>query len=267
MGTWSAERTRVIAELKSIKDEVQRQAEIHSIGSITYSSVGIVGGGLALAGIIAAPFTLGASLGLTVAGVATGVTSGAAGLTHALVKLGIISSKCSDAKTNLENHGKTSDEMRRLLEELKKDVDKIKAYLREKNEIDVSQTLNGIKCSGGAVALTKGVSDLVFNSKAVHVYRITGNADEVAKILSLNKKLAKLLPSAVKDVSNGAVKLSAKVLDVITAIGIIVDLGSLVASAVDLSDMKKGELCDEAKKLAKVIKTLQSEYDSLAELF
>jgi hypothetical protein len=143
--TWSAERTRVIKELRNIKDEVQRQAKIHSIGSITYSSVGIVGGGLALAGILMSPITLGSSLGLTVAGVATGVKSGAAGLTHALVKVGIISSKCSEAKRSVENHEKTSDEMRRLLNELKKDVDEIKAYIREKNKIEISQTLNGKK--------------------------------------------------------------------------------------------------------------------------
>jgi hypothetical protein len=63
------------------------------------------------------------------------------------------------------------------------------------------------------------------------------------------------------------VKLSAKVLSVITTIGIIVDLGSLVTNAVDLSDMQKGKLCNEAKKLEELINTLQSEYDSLVELF
>lgn len=58
--------------------------------SITYSSVGLVGGGLAIAGIFTTPFTFGASLGLTVAGIATGVTSGVAGVTHGAVKFGIV---------------------------------------------------------------------------------------------------------------------------------------------------------------------------------
>lgn len=79
---WETGRKNVLQELKEIRDKVQEQARILSIWSITYSSVGVVGGGLTIAGIIAAPFTFGISLGLTVAGIATGVTSAVAGVTH-----------------------------------------------------------------------------------------------------------------------------------------------------------------------------------------
>lgn len=88
--TWATERREILKELESFRDEIQRQAKIHSIGSITYSSVGLVGGGLAIGGIVTAPFTFGASLGLTVAGIVTGVTSGVAGVTHGAVKFGIV---------------------------------------------------------------------------------------------------------------------------------------------------------------------------------
>ena len=85
---WVPERQNILEELRRIRDEIQRQARIHTIGSITYSSVGLVGGGLAIAGIVTAPFTFDASLALTGAGVAKGVTFRFAGVTHGVVNIG-----------------------------------------------------------------------------------------------------------------------------------------------------------------------------------
>ena len=76
------------------------------IGSIAYSSVGIVVGGFAVAGILSVSFSLGAYLGLTVAGFATGVTSGAANLTHEVVKFRIVLKRCTKAKAKLEKQYK-----------------------------------------------------------------------------------------------------------------------------------------------------------------
>ncbi|XP_056008129.1 apolipoprotein L3-like [Ostrea edulis] len=265
--TWAPERKRVITELTSIKDEVQRQAKIHSIGSITYSSVGLVGGGLAIAGIVTAPFTFGASLGLTVAGIAAGVTSGVAGVAHGVVKIGIVKSKCNEAKTSLENHNTSSKKMKRLVGELMEQVDEFKLKIKGKNEFEISQIWDGMKRTGGAVMLARGISELVVNSRAADVYRIAGNTDEVARILSLSSELGDLVPSAMKDVSKGAAKLSAEALSVLVAIGIVIDLGSLIYNAVDLSKMEKGKLCSEAEKLEKVIKNLEEEYDVLSNCF
>ncbi|XP_048753821.2 apolipoprotein L3-like isoform X1 [Ostrea edulis] len=265
--TWAPERKQVIAELTSIKDEVQRQAKIHSVGSITYSSVGLVGGGLAIAGIVTAPFTFGVSLGLTVAGIATGVTSGVAGVAHGVVKFGIVKSKCNEAKTSLENHNTSSKKMKRLVGELVEEVDEFKLKIKGKNEFEISQIWDGMKRTGSAVMLGKRIYDLVVNSRAADVYRRTGNADEVDRILSLSSELGDLLPSEMKDVSKGAAKLSAEALSVVAAIGIVIDLGSLIHNAVDLSKMEKGKLCSEAKKLEEVIKILEEEYDELSKFF
>ncbi|XP_048753828.2 apolipoprotein L3-like isoform X2 [Ostrea edulis] len=265
--TWAPERRRVITELTSIKDEVQRQAKIHSVGSITYSSVGLVGGGLAIAGIVTAPFTFGVSLGLTVAGIVTGVTSGVVGVAHGVVKIGIVKSKCSEAKTSLENHNTSSKKMKRLVGELVEEVDEFKLKIKGKNEFEISQIWDGMKRTGSAVMLARGISELVINSRAADVYRIAGNTDEVARILSLSSELGDLVPSAMKDVSKGAAKLSAEALSVLAAIGIVIDLGSLIYNAVDLSKMEKGKLCSEAEKLEKVIKNLEEEYDVLSKCF
>lgn len=83
--TFAPERMKVINELISIRDDIQKETRIQKIGSVTYSSVGIVGGGLIIAGIIAAPFTFGGSLALSVAGAAATISSGVAGVTHTIV--------------------------------------------------------------------------------------------------------------------------------------------------------------------------------------
>lgn len=120
---WETGRKNVLQELKEIRDKVQEQARILSIGSITYSSVGVVGGGLTIAGIIAAPFTFGISLGMTVAGIATGVTSAVAGVTHGAVKFGIVKQLCEDAKISLEQHEESCDNMRNMLKMLQNEVE------------------------------------------------------------------------------------------------------------------------------------------------
>lgn len=265
--TWATERREILKELESIRNEVQRQATIHSIGSITYSSVGLVGGGLAIAGIITAPFTFGVSLGLTVAGVATGVTSGVAGVTHGAVKTGIVKKQCNNAKTSLENHDKHCKEMKRLLELLKQDIETIKASINESNELKCSNFGQGLKQIRGVAGVAKGIANLVKHSKAVDVYRITGNVDEVARVLSIGTALDDIVPSALKDVSKGVTKLSTEALSVLAAIGILIDLWSMYWSAAELSKFNKGQLCSEAEKLQNVIDQMQHEYDVLTQCF
>lgn len=78
---FAPERMKVINELISLRDDIQKEARIQKIGSVTYSGVGIVGVDLIIAGIIAASFTFGRSLALFVAGGAVTNSSGVAGVT------------------------------------------------------------------------------------------------------------------------------------------------------------------------------------------
>lgn len=264
---WAPERRRVLKDLESIRDEVQRQATMHSIGSITYSSVGLVGGGLAIAGIITAPFTFGVSLGLTVAGTATGVASGVAGVTHGAFKTRKVKTQINNAKTNLENHDKHCKEMTRFLELLKEDIVTIKASIKDTNELKIPSLDQDLKHIGKAAGVAKGIVNLVNKSKAVDVYRITGNVDEVARVMSLGTALDDIIPSVFKDVSKGVTKISTEALSALAAIGIVMDLWSLYTSTAELSNFQKGQLCSEAENLQKVIKEMQHEYDVLTQCF
>lgn len=225
---WEVGQKEAIKKLKKIRDELQEQARILSIGSITYSSVGLVGGGLTIGGIIAAPFTFGVSLGLAVAGLAAGVISGVAGVTHGAVKFGIAKKLCEDAKKTLEEHCASSQKMKNLLTELQKEVEE--------------ETI-------------KNKNDLI------------GRANDVARVIKLGTTLVDIIPSAAKDISKGAAKLSTEALSALVALGIVVDLGSLVLNSVDLSNFNNGKLCQEAKKLQDVIDQMKREYNDIAELF
>ena len=264
---WAPERQNILEELRRIRDEIQRQARIHTIGCITYSSVGLVGGGLAIAGIVTAPVTFGASLALTVAGVATGVTSGVAGVTHGVVKFGIVKKHCNIAQESLKKHNKACKKMKELVLLLKNDIDTIKADITDGHRLDTSHIKEGAKQSGGVVSVGKGIANLVQSSQALAVYRIAGNADEVAKVMRLGTALDDIIPSALKDVSKGVSKLSTEALSVLAAVGIIIDLGSLIYNAVDLAKIEKGKLCSEAEKLHKVIEQMEHEYEVLNDCF
>jgi apolipoprotein L len=77
-------RKEVIKKMKELRDDIQEEDRRQNIGKIAYSSTGIIAGGLTITGIALAPFTFVASLGLTIAGAATGAASGIAGISHGI---------------------------------------------------------------------------------------------------------------------------------------------------------------------------------------
>lgn len=214
---WSIERRKVIKELKDIRDSNQEQARKQSIGNITYSSVGLVGGG-----IITVPFTFGASLGLTIAGVATSVTSGVAGVTHGAVKFSIVKTQINNAKKSLEKHSRSCKEMMRLLHValLQKNINEIEANVE-----------NGVK----------------------------SHCTDAFRVVQFGTVFVDLTPSAFKDMAKEFLKLSTEALSVLAVIGIIVDMGSLIWSSADLSKFNKGQLFNEANKIQRVIDEMQKE--------
>ena len=71
--------------MKECAEQLDKVASDTGIATTVGGAAGITGGILGLAGLIAAPFTFGLSLGLTIGGAAVGVAGGAATLTGSLV--------------------------------------------------------------------------------------------------------------------------------------------------------------------------------------
>ncbi|XP_062604439.1 uncharacterized protein LOC134266226 [Saccostrea cucullata] len=99
-----------------------------NIASITGSSVGLMGGALAVAGILAAPFTAGASFGLVVAG---GVVSGLGSFTSVISKLTELglnrkeSNLSERLQMNMREHSRRLENETQKLEEIMARLDEI----------------------------------------------------------------------------------------------------------------------------------------------
>ena len=103
----------IVVELERIRQNV-------NIASIVGSSVGFIGASLALAGVITAPFTFGASLGLTIAG---GVIGGMGGITS-------VGSKFTEVAMNR----KPIEQLQRRQQVLKERSDQLRLSLEQLKE-------------------------------------------------------------------------------------------------------------------------------------
>ncbi|XP_046565837.1 uncharacterized protein LOC124274514 [Haliotis rubra] len=76
----NTQNDKTVKSLYDLADELDKAQRKMNIAKTSFASGGIVAAALAIAGIACAPATFGASLGLTIAGVTLGVTSGVGGL-------------------------------------------------------------------------------------------------------------------------------------------------------------------------------------------
>ncbi|XP_046565798.1 apolipoprotein L6-like [Haliotis rubra] len=76
----NTQNDKTVKSLYDLADELDKAQRKMNIAKTSFASGGIVAAALTIAGIVCAPATFGASLGLTIAGVTVGVTSGVGGL-------------------------------------------------------------------------------------------------------------------------------------------------------------------------------------------
>lgn len=266
--TWAPERGNILRDLISIRDDIQKQSLRYSLGCISYVTIGLLSGSLALAGIMADSCAMEPlALVLTMVGLVTGILSGGAGLILGGMKIVAIKRKCALAMACLEKHEETCKKMKAKLKAVKKNIDAFKADIRAHNNLDTSQLKEEIKCSAGSVPLAFKIDDLVTTSKAAEAYRITGNKDKIVELFKIGDALDDLLPTALKDVSEESATISTEVLSTVAAISILIDIGSLIWNVLEFTRLRKGMLCNEAESLNKVIVSLQREYDVLERCF
>lgn len=262
--TWAPERGNILRDLISIRDDIQKQRLRYSLGCISYVTIGLLSGSLALAGIMADSYAMEPlALVLTMVGLVTGILSGGAGLILGGMKIVVIKRKCALAMACLEKHEENCKKMKAKLNAVKKEIDAFKADIRAHNNLDTSQLKEEIKCSAGSVPLAFKIDDLVTTSKAAEAYRITGNKDKIVELF----KIGDALPIALKDVSEESATISTEVLSTVAAIGILIDIGALIWNVLEFTRLRKGMLCNEAESLNKVIVSLQREYDVLERCF
>lgn len=97
------ERKMLILRLKTLKKKIQDETESQKVGSVVYSSGGILSGGAVLFSLLAAPMTAGVSTAMVV-GLYGSAIFGGADITHRLIKGGLTRKWLNEADTAFEAH-------------------------------------------------------------------------------------------------------------------------------------------------------------------
>lgn len=169
--TWALNRQTILVELRRVEIESRRQ----TMKSNTHSKSGLVSGGLAITGIIAAPFTAGASLALTVAGAAVGVISAVAGSMH-----GSDESKTSKKQYNiseiLKDHEQECKEMKKFIMLLIDDIRTTEAEIRNAHAFKTAKLNVGLYQSESSASRGKEKAD-----KLAEVVRVGVSLEKVVQ--------------------------------------------------------------------------------------
>ncbi|XP_068606340.1 uncharacterized protein apol [Brachionichthys hirsutus] len=121
MKEFGERRFRMREFLKSLQEsalQLDRMNKGAKISSVAGSSVGAVGGVLTIVGLALIPVTAGVSLGLTLAGVGMGVTSGVNGVVTAATEFGVNRSQKKKANEALKSFMEDVDVLQKCLRDV-----------------------------------------------------------------------------------------------------------------------------------------------------
>lgn len=176
---WKANRDRCIARLAELADRVDKVDRDVRTSQLAGSCAGVVGGGLAIAGIIAIPITAGTSLALTIAGAVVGTVGALVVIGSSLAGHLITQKHCRQAQECIHNDYEKTRELERVIETVKSnaiDISKLQADYEVDCPVEPSAYLGGV--SGGArTAMDVGISTGI-------VAKNSGYILDLAKVVS-----------------------------------------------------------------------------------
>ncbi|XP_071082495.1 apolipoprotein L4-like [Haliotis cracherodii] len=105
------EKAEVVRTLNALADDLDKHTRNTKIADLTFASTGIVASGLTIAGVATAPFTFGTSLGLTIGGLALGVSSGVGTIGNTIVGKLIRSKTFKQAQEAKDRYFDTSNQL------------------------------------------------------------------------------------------------------------------------------------------------------------
>lgn len=194
--------------LKTIREsgkQLDKVAHDTGIAQTAGGGAAIAGGIMGLAGILLAPFTAGASLGLTIAGTATGVAGGVSSLTGNLIKqgwekeeMGVFQSNFAKARTSIL---RLQSFIRVYLGKIKE----AKAYMETKEGLDFAK--DALKLDSDWSALEAGYSSLKVGMELYKFGKAAVKTIDVAKTVRGVKTVAEFIQAdyyVVKGAMTGA---------------------------------------------------------------
>ncbi|XP_061080661.1 apolipoprotein L5-like [Conger conger] len=197
IGLFSQRCSRMKQFLVDLEEEavqLDRMKMGASISSVAGSSVGLVGGIASIVGLALAPFTMGASLPLTMVGTGLGVTSGVNSIITGITECSVNA-----------HHGK---KIKEIFQSYFKDVETMLECLEQAARCIIPNTVPDVldvatetfaRTTGG---VAKGIDVLVDCASAVKVVRAKEVASSAVKVVTQEVKVARNVPNMVADLTN-----------------------------------------------------------------
>ncbi|GCC18702.1 hypothetical protein chiPu_0020867, partial [Chiloscyllium punctatum] len=160
-----------LKELRDIANSVDTCKRGVNIANVAGASASITGGLLAIGGLIASPFTFGASLALTGVGIGLGAAGGAANIGASITDHVAQNMKSDRMKEIIDLYKKNSEIMSESLCRLQQSIE-VSISMRE-------ETISRSSVIGATQTISKSLNPVLVVSS-----RVTGNALKAAKAVS-----------------------------------------------------------------------------------
>lgn len=245
---WSPQRDETIAQLRPIIDKLHETTKNVAITQTVSSSVGIVGGAIAIGGLIMAPFTMGASLIPTA--IAGGVVSGVSAVTAigaSVTEIFVDKDEMKKATACLERDKELFQDVANQIKYLNLNSSLLLRYIPQ----DELESFVGVITDPKSKAMKGFSSSSVPRANAKIALNVVG-------LLSFGGK-AVLMPVSrlvlVGTIAASRVAVLALAHGV-AAVGVALDVANLIIAGVKLG---KGARSESAQRLEEVVKRLEAE--------
>ena len=272
----------LLDDLKTIQQKVDKRHKRSNAATAGGCATSLVGGAMIVGGIVAAPFTLGASIGLTAAGT---VVTAAGSVTTATAKgYDHVKGKANLTQTNkmvqdFQGHYKAAQEAYEAVHQICQDLTTMLPALENEGAKGITSALNAVVCATGFAVKAATVSKSQVNAglticKAVISPGELHAATRLALAPTKTAPLTRQFLSGALDVAkcatrfdSGGLKLAVmtsfrtagvmiKTAGGVLAIGgIILDAYSLISTG---KDLYKGKKCEVSQEISKHIENLEN---------
>ena len=162
---YGSEVKQAIEVMNMYADKLEKVNKGTGVTQATGGLASVIGGGMAIGGLLLAPFTAGASLALTIGGTAVGIGGGAVTLTSSVVNSGYGQSKSKKVKNATGPVFNATMRLENFLNHCIKKLNQANEFLKTKKgeaiAMEVYSDLEKIKHGGNAVYKTYKLGDVI----------------------------------------------------------------------------------------------------------
>lgn len=244
-----------------LRDQIQELSTNIASNSAAHGFLGVSGGAVSMLGVLLAPVSFGASTIFAFAGTGIGVYSGVEGHRIEERLKEKIKKKSEEVISILKDHDESGERLRNLLELYEKDLSDILSLETEyekqyRNNSTVPEKENNVRALGVCAKVLQPSTITI--SKVNAVMKTTSIVKNV-HLIKVGKQLKVVQQIRKSQAVVQMNKVSTGVLGPLAALGFATDVGTIVFSLNELSNLNNGQLSDAAQSIQKSIDELQND--------